>query len=178
MFEKIIIFFYQALKDMSTKFKFVLSAPVKWPDRCVLCEKNPDEYNDLCGRVLRGKPLGPDLTSLLALRYPIKIVVSVPLCRRHCFQVDCIRFLYSISFWAAIIFGFLVCINSAKEPFPFLGFIVCLFLFFVSLGLFNLLPRLQPVRLIEVGDIFFTIVINDKDYAKEFESINDCHHKE
>lgn len=158
---------------MSTKFKFPLATPIKWPDRCAVCNRRPYEYYDLCGRVLGGTR--PDITSLLCVRYPIKVVISVPLCFRHSFQMDCIIIMSIFFFCAVLIFGFLVCINSAQEPFPFLRFIEYLFLFFVSLGFYNLLQRLQPIRLTKVGDIFFTIVIKDKYYAREFALVNDYH---
>jgi hypothetical protein len=45
-------------------------------------------------------------------------------------------------------------------------------LILVSFVIYKFSPRLMPVRLKGVGDIFFTIVIKDEDYAKEFASIN------
>ena len=77
---------------MSTKFKFHLAAPIKWPDKC------------------------------------------------------------------------------AESPY-FLA-MVYIFVSIVALAIYIFSKRWQPVRLIKIGDIFFTIVIKNKGYAKEFASIN------
>jgi hypothetical protein len=173
MFDKIIIFFDQTLKDRSTKFKFLLNAPVRWPDRCAECNKNPDECNDLSGGVLRSKPW-PDLIGLLTLRYPLKVVISVPLCRRHSFQMDCMQILSFCSFASMLLFAILTFAQlfDQESQSPWFYAMIYFFISIFSLIIYIFSLRRQPVRLKGVGDIFFTIVIKDEDYAKEFASIN------
>ncbi len=175
MFDKIIIFFDRALKDMSTKFKFLLATPIKWPDRCAACNKNPVEYKGLCKRVFRNNPYWGDLLGLLTIRYPIKIVTSVPLCRHHSFQMDCMQILSFCSFVSMLLFAVLTFAKFFYQEVQSSYFhaIVYLFISIVSLVIYIYSLIRKPVRLKEVGDIFFTIVIKDKDYAKEFASIND-----
>jgi hypothetical protein len=55
---------------------------------------------------------------------------------------------------------------------PYSHALIYFFIFAFSLVIYIFSLRHQPVRLIRVGDIFFTIVIKDKDYAKEFASVN------
>jgi hypothetical protein len=107
MFDKIIIFFDQTLKDRSTKFKFPLDAPIRWPDRCAVCNKHPVEYNDLYKRVFSSNPNWGEFFGLLTIRFPIKIVISVPLCRRHSFQMDCMQILSFCSFVSMLLFAIL-----------------------------------------------------------------------
>jgi hypothetical protein len=163
---------------MSTKFKFLLAAPVKWPDRCAVCNKNPDEYNDLCGRALISTFWGPDVLmffTLLSIRYPIKVVISVPMCRRHFFQMNCIKFLPFCFLVAMLLFAILTFAQffDQKVQSSYFHALIYFFISIVSLVIYILSLRRQPIKLKEVGDIFYTIVIKDKDYAKEFALIND-----
>jgi hypothetical protein len=181
MFDKIIIFFNRALKDVGTKFTFRLATPIKWPNRCAVCNKNPDEYYNLYGRVLKGKYFGGmSPISLFTLRYPLKIVISFALCRSHSFQMDCMKILSFCSFVSMLLFAILTFAQlfdqESQSPwfYAMIYFLISIFSFVI----YNFSLRRLPVRLIEVGDIFFTIAIKDKDYAKEFASVNDYHHNE
>jgi hypothetical protein len=174
MFAKIIIFLGRIFKDTSPKFTFVLSASIKWPDRCAGCNKNPDEYNSLCGRVIR-EPKGIKLASF-HVRFLTKVAISIPVCRHHWVKMETLQILSKLSLIAAWIFlllfsyNLLIVLNTYKIS---TWSILYPILISVSFAIYKVSPRLMPVRLKGVGDIFFTIVIKDEDYAKEFSSVND-----
>lgn len=56
---------------------------------------------------------------------------------------------------------------------PYFVAMAYIFISIVFLAIIIFSKRWLPVRLINIGDIFFTIVIKNKDYEKEFASINE-----
>jgi len=65
-------------------------------------------------------------------------------------------------------------ISFLVQEVQFTDFLVMVyfFMFIVFLSIFIFSLNWQPIRLKEIGQHFFTIVIKDNHYAEEFSSIN------
>ncbi len=133
------------------KFRISRVEPIRWPNKCVWCGNSP------------------------IMRYPLvrKVEVEYPVCRKHFFWSMGIKIAYLLSY-----VGIVLSLILVNPIFIFLflfpaflmsiGFLILLF----STGLFVLSIVLDPVRIRKVGKDFYTMIIRNGEYARQFAMLN------
>ncbi len=147
------------------KFRISRGKSINWPNKCVCCGNKPITKYTAVGRgylVPRVRIFEPDEF------YSERVAVKYPVCKKHynsCLgmQIACFGSIAGIS------------LNFIISTIPMLfgvfqGIIVLLYLIFSAMFIFS--KVLRPVRLRWVRRDFYTMIIRNDDYAKEFAMLN------
>jgi hypothetical protein len=138
------------------KFRISREKPIRWPNKCVWCRNNP------------------------IMRYPLvrKVEVEYPVCRKHFFWSMGIKIGYLVSYVGIVLS--LILINPLfiylflfSTFLMSIGFIILL----LSTGMFFLSIVLDPVRIRKVRKDFYTMIIRNEEYAREFAMLNSLNPK-
>jgi hypothetical protein len=109
------------------------------------------------------------------MRYPLvrKVEVEYPVCRKHFFWSMGIKIGYLVSYVGIVLS--LILINPLfiylflfSTILISIGFIILL----LSTGMFLLSIVLDPVRIRKVRKDFYTMIIRNEEYAREFAMLN------
>jgi hypothetical protein len=134
----------------------------------VLCGSSPHTEYKIYGASLSGFSFRV-FYSKVSYR---KAGISVPICLRHYFVMLFVRSFMFISCAAMILFGIPVLLSLIESSlFPGISAIYFI-LFFVSLAVFIISTKWQPIKVKDVGQHFFTLYIRSNRYADEFASVN------
>jgi len=129
------------------KFRISRAEPISWPDKCVWCSGKPTMRYEDSVKGLFGGGLG-------FLQYA-KIKIDYPACRKHGLWLSILRTVYPFSL-AGVVLGLMI------------HYIVSLF--FCAVFLWNLL--LRPIIIRKVTKYFYTLIIRNGDYGREFALLN------
>jgi len=104
------------------------------------------------------------------------MAISIPVCLRHYFVMLFVRSLLFVSCTTMIIFG-IPSLISLLDPSLFSDHSSAYFIvFFVSLVVFVISVKWQPIKLTDIDQYSFTLFLRNDDYANEFSSINQIKH--
>jgi hypothetical protein len=153
------------IKDncMSKKFRVSVHTPLKWPNKCAVCGENATTVYEAHGGLIE---LACAFTDYPGIKTKVQSI-SYPICSKHKYTTITIRILYFISFWGMLFSGFVGLIFYKKGLFTFSA----LAIFLISLIAFIASIKWKPVRL-RWGYHFFTIIIRNDQYAREFALVN------
>jgi hypothetical protein len=132
------------------KFKISRVEPIRWPNKCIWCGDKPIlEY-----------PSGYRIP-------PEQMSIEYPVCKRHYFWSLGMDLLHFVVFWGM---GLLL-----------MGYVTAFFFGFFSIEMLLLLPLfavlimvivLQPLRVRGARKNFYTLIIRNDDYGREFGMLN------
>ena len=133
------------------KFRISREKSIRWPNNCVWCGNNP------------------------IMRYPLvrKVEVEYPVCRKHFFWSMGIKIGYLVSYVGMVLS--LILINPLfifLFLFPAFFMSVGFLIFLLSTGVFVLSIVLDPVKIRKARKDFYTMIIRNKTYAREFAMLN------
>jgi hypothetical protein len=149
---------------MSTKLTLRTNDSYSWPMKCVVCEKETSVLSNVYGSSPSG--LSAFGTRLSHRRQGLKI----PLCQRHKTFSSSLHALYLISSVAMIFVGGIAIGSLASGSKLELWVLPALLISVITLiTALNLLP----VRIKNIGEHSFTIVLRNENYANEFCTTND-----
>ncbi len=150
------------------KFTFRFADPIKWPNKCICCGAAATTSYTAYGSILFGYAFK---IFWQEVKYR-KMGLPYPVCQKHKYWAITVRAIYILSFLAVLFGGILFLVLLSGMPTFFgiweflIGYLVFVLIFIQSI-------RLHPVRLKEFGEYFYTFVIRNEDYAREFAFIND-----
>lgn len=153
---------------MSKKFRISHSQSIKLPNKCILCGAHPQTEYKIHGSTLSGFSFWIYF-SRISYR---KMNIPIPVCLKHYFVIMIMRILLFVSCTAMIFFGIPILFSFFDPSFfsdiPAIYFII----FIISLAIFILSLKLQPIKLKDIGQHFFTLFIRNDEYANDFSLIN------
>jgi len=153
---------------MSSEFQFHFSQTIKWPHRCIGCNGNPAKSYSISNSSLSSISFFGFFSKV---KYK-KMNISAPVCSADYYRILAIRIIFFISFIAMIGLG-IACVGAFMSlSFPSGSKWIILFSFVTSIAVFIFSLRWQPVRVIDIGQHFFTIVIRNDRYAMDFSLMN------
>lgn len=153
---------------MSNKFRIGHSKSVKLPNKCILCGTQPQTEYKIHGSTLSGLAF---FLYFSRISYR-KMNIPIPVCLKHYFVIMLMRIFLFVSCTAMIVFGIPI-VFSFVDPSIFPNITVTYFvIFFISLIIFSISLKLQPIKLKDIGEHFFTLLIRNDEYANEFSLIN------
>jgi hypothetical protein len=155
------------------KFTFRFADPIKWPNKCVCCGGIATTSYTAYGSILSGYAFK---IFWQEVKYR-KMGLPYPVCRKHKYWAITVRTIYFLSFLSVLFGGiiFLAMLSGMSTFFGIWGSLIG-YLFVVLIFIQSI--RLHPVRLKEFGEHFYTFLIRNEDYAREFAFINDLGAKE
>jgi len=131
------------------RFRISRAEPIGWPNKCIWCGDKPIlEY-----------PSGYQIPGQKKIEYPV--------CKKHYFWALGMDFAYFVLFYGIV--------------FLLLGYVTAFVFGFFSIEMLLLLPIfalliwvivLQPVRVRGARKNFYTLIIRNDDYAREFAMLN------
>ena len=149
---------------MSSKFTISLGTPLRWPNKCAICEENATTTYTAHGGAFERISYMIILTEIKTK----KPGVTYPICLKHKYITMLIRMLYFISFLAMLYSGLVALVLYTKGP---VVSSLALAIFLISAITFIASVKWQPVRL-RVGHHSLTLVIRNDQYAREFSLFN------
>lgn len=153
---------------MSSKFRIRHSESVKLPNKCILCGAQPQTEYKIHGSTFSGAAF---FIYSSRISYS-KMNIPIPVCSKHYFVIMLMRIFLFVSFTGMIVFG-IPTVLSFLDPTIFQEMpVVFYFIFFVSLIIFIISMKLQPIKIKDIGEHFFTLLIENDEYANEFSLIN------
>ena len=156
---------------MGKTFKIDNSKIITLPNKCLLCGSSP--HTDY--KIYRAALVDFSSFAFFTRVSYRKGCISVPVCLRHYFLMLLARGLMFISVAAMIAFGILV-LPSLMDYifFPDTSVISAKYfiLFFISVAVFIISLKRQPIRLKAVGHNYCIIYIRNDRYADELASTN------
>lgn len=152
---------------MSNKFRISHSHSVKLPNKCILCGAHPQTEYRIHGSTLSGFSF---FVYFSRISYR-KMDIPIPVCLKHYFVIMIMRIFLFVSCTAMVVFGIPVFVSLIDQSI-FSYSTIYFFIFFISFIIFILSLKLQPIKLKDIGEHFFTILIRNNEYADEFSLIN------
>ena len=152
---------------MSNKFRISHSQSVQLPNKCILCGAHPRTEYKISGSTLSGASFYLLFTGV---KYET-MSIPAPVCLKHYYVILLMRILLAVSFVVMIPFGiplFISVFLHELDGFPAFMYIIL----FVSIAIFILSLKFQPIKLKNIGEHFFTLIIRNDEYADEFSLIN------
>ena len=133
------------------KFRVSRVEPIRWPDKCAWCGGKPTMKYEISGRGLIG---GKFRLFSATMEYG-KVEAEYPVCQKHGLWLTGIHTAHLVSFLGMV-----------------LGWIVHYWLSLVLGGVFFWTGRLNLISIRGVTAHFYTMVIRNDDYAREFALLN------
>jgi len=153
---------------MSNKFRIRHSQSVKLPNKCVFCGAQPQTEYKIHGSTLSSFAF---FVYFSRISYN-KMNISIPVCLKHYFVIMLMRIFLFFSCTGMIFFG-IPTVLSFFDPTIFPNIPATYFIiFFISLIIFITSLKLQPIKLKDIGEHFFILLIRNDKYANEFSLIN------
>ena len=131
------------------RFRISRVEPISWPNKCIWCGDKPIlEY-----------PSGYQIPEQKKIEYPV--------CKKHYFWSLGMDFAYLVLFY-----GIVFLLLGYATAFVFGFFSIEMLLLLPVFALLILVIVLQPVRVRGARKAFYTMIIRNDDYAREFGMLN------